>query len=141
GFTSTSATPSVNAPGNYTLTVTGPNGCTASDVAVVAQDITLPGADAGTDKLLNCTITSVTLAGSSTTPGATYSWSGPAGFTSTSATPSVNAPGNYTLTVTGPNGCTASDVAVVTQDITAPVADAGAPKLLNCQLTRRQTEG
>src|SRR4029079_8248512 len=127
GFTSTSATPSVSAPGIYTLTVLNPaNTCSNSDTVTVTQDITLPVASAGADKALNCTITSVTLDGTSSTPGATYSWTGPLGFTSTSATPSVSAPGSYTLTVSGPNGCTANDVAVVTQDITLPVASAGA---------------
>jgi gingipain R len=51
------------------------------------------------------------------TPGATYTWSGPAGFSSTSQNPTIigsntNAAGTYTLTVNA-NGCTStSDVTV-----------------------------
>jgi hypothetical protein len=137
GFTSTSATPSVNAPGLYTLTATNPaNGCTASDTVNVGQDIAAPNVDAGPDKTLTCTVTSVTLNGSSSTPGATFSWSGPGGFSSTSAMPSVSAPGLYTLTVTNPaNGCTASDTVNVGQDIAAPNVDAGPDKELTCTVT------
>jgi hypothetical protein len=122
GFSSTSATPTVTAPGLYTLTVTNPaNGCTASDTVNVGQNITAPNVDAGADKTLTCTTTSVTLNGLSSTPGATFSWSGPGGFSSTSATPTATAPGLYTLTVTNPaNGCTASDTAVVAQNTTTP---------------------
>src|SRR6185436_13486709 len=136
GFTSTRATPSVSAPGTYTLTVTNlANGCSSSDTVAVTQDIALPVANAGADKALNCTITSVTLNGSSTTPGVSYGWTGPGGFTSASATPSVNAPGTYTLTVTNSaNGCSNSDQVVVTQDTAQPTANAGADKLLNCTI-------
>src|SRR4029078_112920 len=143
GFTSTSATPSVNAPGIYTLTVLNPaNTCSNSDTVTVTQDITLPVASAGADKALNCTITSVTLDGTSTTPGASYSWTGPLGFTSTSATPSVSAPGIYTLTVLNPaNTCSNSDTVTVTQDITLPVASAGADKALNCTITSVTLDG
>jgi hypothetical protein len=141
GFSSTSFTPSVSVPGTYTLTVAGPNGCTDSDVVVVNQDITAPNVSAGLDKLLNCTITSVTLEGSSSTTGATASWSGPNNFTSTSFTPSVSVPGTYTLTVAGPNGCTDSDVVVVNQDITAPNVNAGADKLLICTITSVTLDG
>ena len=137
GFSSTSATPSVSAPGLYTLTATNPaNGCTASDTVNVGQDIATPNVNAGPDKELTCTVTSVTLNGSSSTPGATFSWSGPGGFSSTSATPSVSAPGLYTLTATNPaNGCTASDTVNVTQNITPPNVDAGADKTLTCAVT------
>src|SRR6185503_1274467 len=97
-FTSTSPTPTVSAPGIYTLTVLNPvNGCSNSDTVAVTPDLALPVVNAGADKVLNCASSSVTLNGSSTTPGVTYSWTGPGGFTSTVATPSMSLPGTYTL--------------------------------------------
>src|SRR5207247_2579229 len=86
----------------------------------------------------NCTISSVTLSGSSTTAGATFAWSTSNGNIvsgANTASPTVSKAGTYLLTVTGPNGCTATDSAVVTADATLPVANAGADKLLNCTIS------
>ncbi|MFV5696156.1 T9SS type A sorting domain-containing protein [Flavobacterium sp. LB3P122] len=137
----TTATPTVNAAGTYTLTVTDPaNGCTATDVALVTLNNTSPNANAGADKVLTCTTTSIALSGSSSTAGATFSWVASNGGNivsgATTATPTVDAAGTYTLTVTDPaNGCTATDVALVTLNNTAPNANAGADKVLNCTVT------
>ncbi len=131
----TTWTPAVNAPGNYTVTVTNPaNGCTSTDVVVVNLNNTPPNANAGPDRVITCTTPVVTFAGSSTTPGVTYAWSGP-GITggATTATPTANAAGNYTVTVTNPaNGCTATDVAVVTVNTTPPNANAGLDQTITC---------
>jgi len=143
----TTATPLVDAVGTYTLTVTNPaNGCTATDVALVIQNVTPPNANAGPDKVLDCAVTQVNLAGSSTTPGATFSWVASNGGNIVSgantATPLVNAAGTYTLTVTNPaNGCTATDVALVTQNVTPPNANAGPDKVLNCTVTQINLSG
>ncbi|MFV8393461.1 T9SS type A sorting domain-containing protein [Flavobacterium sp. LB2P6] len=136
-----SATPTVNAAGTYTLTVTNPvNGCTATDVALVTLDANTPNVNAGADKVLTCTVTSIALSGSSTTVGVTYSWVASNGGNivsgATTATPTVNAAGTYTLTVTDLiNGCTATDIALVTLNNTAPNANAGADKVLTCTVT------
>src|SRR5206468_1743450 len=138
------ATPVVNKAGTYVLTVTGPNGCTATDSAAVTADATVPIANAGTDKALNCTVTSVTLSGSSSTAGALFNWSTATGNIvsgANTATPVVNKAGTYVLTVTGPNGCIASDSAVVTADATVPVANAGTDKALNCTVTSVMLSG
>ncbi|WP_338645735.1 T9SS type A sorting domain-containing protein [Flavobacterium sp. KS-LB2] len=137
----TTATPTVNAAGTYTLTVTNPaNGCTATDIALVTLNNTPPNANAGADKVLTCTVTSIALSGSSTTAGATFSWVASNGGNivsgATTATPTVNAAGTYTLTVTNPvNGCTATDVALVTLDANTPNVNAGADKVLTCTVT------
>ncbi|MBK8339496.1 MAG: hypothetical protein IPK99_05555 [Flavobacteriales bacterium] len=73
---------------------------------------------------LSCTTTSVQLIGGSLTIGATFSWSGPNGFNSTDVSPFVSAPGLYTLTVTGPNGCTNTASVEVEQDISSVSAGA-----------------
>ena len=134
----TTATPTVDAAGTYTLEVTGPNGCTSTCDVLVTEDITPPVCDAGSPMELTCTTTSVVLGGSSTTAGATFSWSTVDGNIvsgGTTATPTVDAAGIYTLEVTGPSGCTSTCDVIVTEDITPPVCDAGSPMELTCTTT------
>ena len=94
-------------PGTYTLTVTTTaNGCIASDVALVTRDINPPNANAGPDKALTCTVTQISLSGSSSTPGATFNWAASGGghivSGGTTVTPLVDQPGMYILTVSNP---------------------------------------
>ncbi|HEX2616344.1 MAG TPA: hypothetical protein VHL57_02315, partial [Flavobacteriales bacterium] len=112
GFTSTEQNPTVSAAGTYTLVVTGANGCTSEATAEVVRNSDVPTASAQ-GGLLTCANTSVMLNGGSTTQGATFAWSGPAGFTSGLEDPTVTEPGVYVLTVSGPNGCTAQASATV----------------------------
>ena len=138
------AAPTVNQPGNYVLTITNPtNGCTNTANVNVTQNITPPNANAGAPQLLNCTVTSVQLNGSSLTGGVTFSWSGP-GITSggATATPTVNQPGAYTLTIANPaNGCIATANVNVTQNTTAPNANAGPGQVISCASTSVQLAG
>ncbi|WMI67530.1 BspA family leucine-rich repeat surface protein [Mangrovimonas sp. YM274] len=127
GFMSTEAAPTVslflNAPGTYSLTVTDENGCTATDIVEVVLGNSTPDVNAGPDKLLTCEVFEGNLEGSSNTPNVSYEWSGPDGFSSSEQNPSIsifNAPGIYTLTVTGENGCTASDTVEIALDTTQP---------------------
>jgi hypothetical protein len=106
-FSSTSATPIINnitaaGAGNYLVTVTN-NGCT--DVAAVEVTVNETiSTIAGNDFCANSTIQL------QATGGGTYSWSGPASFTSSQQNPFIanttatNA-GIYTVTVTK-DGCT-----------------------------------
>lgn len=130
-------TPLVNAAGTYTLTVSSTNGCSASDIALVSGNTILPNANAGVDKSLTCTVSSVQLSGSSTTSGASFSWAASNGGNIVSggntATPTVNAAGTYTLTVSTNNGtCSSTDVALVSFTGTLPNANAGSDKILTC---------
>lgn len=121
GFTSNLSTVSVTLPGEYTFTVTAPNGCKSAPTINVFEDVAVPEEVLATGGLLNCTFTNVTLTSSSTTLGVDYSWTGPGGFTSNLQNPSVTTPGTYTVTATNPNnGCTSFASAVVTQDPTVP---------------------
>ncbi|RMG84841.1 MAG: PKD domain-containing protein [Bacteroidetes bacterium] len=128
--------PTVNATGTYILTVTDiDNGCTETSEALVTGDNTVPTADAGPAQQLDCAHASVTLdgTGSSQGNGETYSWSGP-GIVSgaNTLTPTVNATGTYTLTVTGANGCTKTSEVEVNEDFTIPTADAGPTVNFTC---------
>jgi hypothetical protein len=118
----------------YTVTVTGSNGCTATDAVLVTVNKTAPTANAGADVTLTCTTPSATI-GTTAVVGNTYSWSPNTSLSSaSSATPTTTAlvTTTYTVTVTGSNGCTATDAVLVTVNKTAPTANAGVDKSLNC---------
>lgn len=134
----TTAAPLVSAAGKYVLTVFNPaNGCTASDSAYVLNNNAKPNVNAGADKMLTCSVSSVVLNGSSTTAGATFNWSTIGGHIvsgGTTAAPTVDAAGTYILTVTNPvNGCTAKDTAMVILNNYPPYVNAGPDKEINCK--------
>ncbi len=122
----------VTTPNTYTVTVTsGTNGCTATASAVVNQNITPPVATVTpANATLNCTTISAVLTASG---GGSYAWSNGG----SNATKTVSAPNTYTVTVTdGVNGCTATASAVVSQNVTPPVASVTpASAVLNCTTT------
>jgi hypothetical protein len=123
------ATPTVDAAGDYSVVVTNGACSSTSTVTVVANTTAPANVSAGADVVLNCTTTSTSLTASSTTVGVTYTWTTPSGFTST-ANPLTNITqnGNYTVVVTNTaNGCTASDVVNVSTNTTPPGASISTP--------------
>lgn len=102
------------AAGTYTLKVTNATtGCTNSATTAVTQNTVLPNISVGSNQTITCTNPTVTLTGSSTTPGVTYSWT-PGGETPMFPTTSVSSAGTYTLKVTNPvNGCVSSGTIAV----------------------------
>ncbi|CAG5080498.1 PKD-like domain-containing protein [Parvicella tangerina] len=123
------ATPDVNGSGTYTMTVTNPtSGCTNTDEVEVIADANTPDAQIGATSDLDCSTTSTTIAGSSTTAGVNYSWTTTGGNIvsgGTTATPTIDAPGDYTMTVTDPgNGCTNTASITITEDVTLPTVSA-----------------
>jgi hypothetical protein len=118
GFSSTQQYPAAFAlngstTGTYSLTVTDANGCTATAtkaVSINASPAISAGATGGT-----CQGAALSL--NSTRSGGTapfqFLWSGPAGYSATVEDPAafvstMNSIGNYYVTVTDANGCTAS---------------------------------
>jgi Subtilase family/MBG domain (YGX type)/Secretion system C-terminal sorting domain len=107
----------VNTDGTYTVTVTA-NGCSASDVAVVTSNKTIPTVNAGNDTALTCSNLFVQLTGSTNAANPQYLWQpingGVINSPANAATINASAGGKYVLTVTnGNNGCSANDTAKV----------------------------
>ena len=147
--TANSATPTVNLPGVYVLTVTdATNGCTNVDAVNVGEDVILPTVSAGNDLEITCNnaLQGVVLssAGSNTGAGFTLLWSGP-GITpanQTSANPTVLLPGAYTLAITNTlNGCVNTDGAIVNSDQNLPVANAGSDQMITCTVPNPALDG
>ncbi|MFN8303218.1 MAG: gliding motility-associated C-terminal domain-containing protein [Saprospiraceae bacterium] len=132
--------PVVNTAGNYTLSAWNlDNGCSAQVSTTVTVETGTPTAVIAPAPVLNCTLLSTTLntGGSSTGAQYTYQWGvSPGGNISSgdgTPAPVVDAPGQYSLTITNTqNGCTATTTVAVSQDLTHPLADGGADGLLNC---------
>ena len=113
---------------------------------VITENADLPIAEAGLTAELNCNILTVTLDGSgSTAVGVDYLWTtadGTIDSGDTTTSPVVSAPGTYTLTVTNTaTGCASSDTVVITQDVLAPTAEAGATAELNCNVLTLTLDG
>lgn len=118
------ANPTASPVGNttYVVTVTDLNGCVNTDVVDVTVS-TLPPADAGVDTAI-CAGDSVQLSASG---GTIYSWSPVTGLDDPNIADPMAGPAStttYTVTVTDPQGCSATDDVVVTVN-PLPVADAG----------------
>ena len=135
-FISTVACPTVSTPGVYMVTALNPaNGCTATAAAMVTQDTTPPNVTT-TGGQITCASATAQICASSSTPNATYSWTGPGNFTSNLACPTTSTVGTYTVTVGNPaNGCTATATAVVTLNTAPPIVNIGPAPNLNCNLT------
>ncbi|MFN6037393.1 MAG: gliding motility-associated C-terminal domain-containing protein, partial [Bacteroidota bacterium] len=143
GTTPTSSSTQVSAVGVYTLSVTNPsNGCSASDTVSVLPDANLPNVSAGNDAIISCNNTSANLVGGSTTSGVSFSWSGPAGFSSSSSSVNVSGTGTYTLVVTNPlNNCSSTDLVDVIDSTQAPNVNAGTDITLTCLVTSASISG
>lgn len=125
---------SVSNPGTYTLQVQSiNNGCTAQSNHVVVEN-TAPPTLAPQPAVITCVQSTPTLNLGVNDPQATYSWTGPGGFSSAQAQPAVGTIGEYAAVVTGGNGCVANGSIMVTQNTTAPQLSA-AGGTLTCAAT------
>ena len=103
------------------------------------QNMILPIADAGPDKVLSCINPVVTLDGSNSSVGSqyTYEWIRD-GFILSGTQPmiDVSQPGTYVLIVMdGVNGCSSSDIVVVTADLSTPIINIQPPDDLSCVIS------
>jgi gliding motility-associated-like protein len=96
---------SISAPGIYTVTVTGVNGCTSTTNVIITSNFSQPPAfiiSLDNNYVLSCKNPEITLLAQQ---GVSYSWQP---NVSNNYIAYVNQPGNYVVTVTGANGCTAT---------------------------------
>ena len=93
GFSSPLQNPTTSVTGQYTVQVTGANGCTKTAQVDVNGSTTLPDATA-TGGTLTCANPQIQINGNSNTPNVTWSWTGPGGPYSLQ-NPFVNQPGTY----------------------------------------------
>ena len=136
----TTATPLIDAPGNYELEILNTtNGCSSILQIVVAGNQVSPVADSGPVEVISCTEPEIILdgSGSSAGPAITYNWvtvnGGNIVSGATTTSPTINAPGTYQLTVTNTeNGCAASSLINIMGDSETPIATAFGPGSLNC---------
>ena len=113
GFTATTANITALASGSYHITVTDVNGCTLDqDITVGQATNTLAIAPAVTDAGCTASTGAITLNTTGGVAPLTFAWTGPGGFTATTANITALASGSYHITVTDVNGCT------LDQDIT-----------------------
>ncbi|MBK6267345.1 PKD domain-containing protein, partial [Marivirga sp. S37H4] len=141
----TTATTTVNSPGEYTLEVTKEStGCTTTTTTEVEIDESQPeGVTASNSGPLTCATTSVELTGSTTTTGVSYRWLSDGSEIATTATTTVNSPGEYTLEVTKEStGCTTTTTTEVEIDESQPegvTASNSGP--LTCETTSVELTG
>ena len=127
-----------DAPGTYQFTIIDQDdNCSCSSEVTILVDTLPPLADAGAEVTGNCTGDPVSLDGSGSSAfGVDYFWSGPVGATILNAnttTPEVDLLGTYYLEVTDQNnGCSAIDSVRVLPPPSAPTADAGEDRTLDC---------
>lgn len=117
GFTSSNEDISGLVPGQYTVLIVDGNGCQESTQVGITEpdEIVLNLASNNIDCFgANDGLISVTTSGG--TNPLNFSWSGPNGFSSSDQNISGLEPGNYEVTVSDANGCSASGVVEITEN-------------------------
>ncbi len=129
--------PQINAPGIYTITVADPNtGCTNFDQILISIDTLKPNTSIINPEKLSCKKLSTSLEVSANNQNWSYQWTtvngniiGPLNTFQTE----VISTGNYQVQIQdNQNGCTASFVVIVLEDIAKPQITAGPDKTLTC---------
>ncbi|MFZ1580926.1 MAG: gliding motility-associated C-terminal domain-containing protein [Saprospiraceae bacterium] len=129
---------------NITLTVTDAinSGCTVQFVVKKSPCSSCPQTvSAGPDIQLTCLQNTATLTGTASVSGGIFVWTGPNNFNKTGETVTTSGEGTYTLTVTFPDQCVATDMVVVTKDANLPIANAGPDQELTCNKTSTTLTG
>jgi hypothetical protein len=106
GYTATSQTITVSAPGVYKVTITSSQGCQSTCQQTLTNFTPPPCTITGSNVICGCT-TMLPMTTFCATPGmANYYWTGPSGFTTNTPCIQISSAGLYTVTITDSNGCT-----------------------------------
>ncbi len=140
-------TPIVGAGGTYVLHVLDPgNGCSATDTVEVVHTGALPQIAIEPPLTLTCALTEVVLdaSASDADSGLVIQWQTDDGHFvagTQSLTPTVDAAGTYTLTISNPaNGCVSTQSVTVGIDTAAPQLAIAPPALMGCNMATQQLE-
>ncbi len=133
------ATPTIDAPGTYSLTVIDPwTGCEDFAEIVVDENTDLPVASIAPAPLVDCDNPELTLDGSASSEGEeySYSWSTVNGNIlegEETLTPTINAPGVYILEVTNnENGCISTSSIEIEGDGDFPEIEVSSDGSISC---------
>lgn len=131
GVTTNSETITTDLGGIHTLVVSDNNGCESTAMFNVSIDTDLPIIELEETSVLDCNNTFVTPDVDILSPYASVLWEG-TGFTSGDLNFTTSTPGDYFLTVTGENGCTAEGNLSVSIDTIPDAFSFDPPELLSC---------
>ena len=120
GFVSTQKQVSVTDSGWYYVNIQTSGGCNGLDSVYVPRSAELPDAFIMPTDTITCLKSTITLQGGSNTMGSSIQWQGPGGGLGNTNQIMVSDSGDYTLFVTGSNGCLASAQIHVYKDIDTP---------------------
>jgi len=140
-FNAAQQNPVVSSPGDYVLTVTGPNGCSNIATATVVENTSSPIVSLAGATPLTCQVTAITLTSTISTMGATGVWTGPNSFTASTENITISTPGTYVYTVTAQNGCISAPTLNIIQNITPPQGVSATGGLLNCSFPSISLQG
>ncbi len=143
-----SLSPTVNAPGIYTLTITNLlSNCSASQSITVEVNTTFPELNFLDVDILNCENDAILLEGETTSNlnNVDIFWTTQNGNITGSQDKlltEVNEPGDYILSITDlENDCITSDTISVESNHAVPIADAGVDEILNCNSENIELNG
>lgn len=132
-FSSTERMPAISESGWYFVELTTADGCSAKDSVFVVKSADVPDVFLSPADTLRCDRPAVTLTGGSLTAGASLLWNTPSGDLRDQTSVTTTIPGNYTLTVTAPNGCSVQASVTIAIDTLRPLFILNADTL-NCKV-------
>ncbi len=130
GFQSEQAQISVLDEGEYTVIITGTNGCESQETVQLTLLDIIPEISVFDDKI-DCGELGVNLMSETSGNDLSFTWEGPNGFMSMEESPLVNEPGAYTLFVSNAEGCTNSASLTIEADTLIPEVSVNA-STINC---------
>ncbi len=135
--------PLIDAPGVYNIVITNlENGCQAFDFVEVAIDTVYPEININQPEILTCNLTTVNLQGIADGDYEITWLDENNGVIGNAFSVPVQAPGGYTMVaLNNENGCESSVFTIVDQNISPPIAEAGASNTLTCATTTLQLNG